>query len=82
MYGNDDAGTGVRQSLLPAGDPLTPGANGIYYLGVSQFNLDPAELAGPDLPLDAGSGRADRARRRRAAVGLGRVRAAAGAPTP
>jgi hypothetical protein len=44
----------VRQSLLPAGNPLTPGASGIYYLGVSQFNLDPHSSLGPIFPSTLG----------------------------
>jgi hypothetical protein len=54
VYGNDDAGTGVRQSLLPACDPLTPSVSGIYYLGVSQFDLDPESSLGPIFPSTLG----------------------------
>lgn len=54
VYGNDDAGPGVRQSLLPPGDPLTPGASGIHYLGVSQFDLDPQSSLGPIFPSTLG----------------------------
>lgn len=54
VYGNDDAGPGVRQSLLPAGDPLTPGASGVHYLGVSQFDLDPQSSLGPIFPSTLG----------------------------
>lgn len=45
VYGNDDAGS-ARQSALPAGDPLTPQAAGVYYLAVGPFNLDPVSARG------------------------------------
>jgi hypothetical protein len=49
VYANDDAGGGV-QSQLPAGDPLTPQAAGVYYLAVTPFNWDPQSDTGPIFP--------------------------------
>ena len=46
VYGNDDDGS-LRQSTLPAGDPLTPQAAGEYYLAVAPYNRDPNSDAGP-----------------------------------
>jgi hypothetical protein len=53
VYANDDAPDVIGQSALPAGDPLTPAAAGVYYLAVARFNQDPTSAAGdllfPDL---------------------------------
>ncbi len=73
IYANDDAGA-VRQSLLPAADPLTPTARGEYLLAVSAYDRDPqsangaifnnvssltgATGRGADAPLSAWLGRA------------------------
>lgn len=45
VYADDDAGD-VRQSLLPAGDPLTPTARGEYLLAVSAYDRDPQSANG------------------------------------
>ena len=49
VYGNDDSG-GTRQSLLPAGHPLTPQAAGQYHLAVGPFNRDPSSPGGSIFP--------------------------------
>ena len=49
MYGNDDA-QATRQSTLPALDPLTPAAPGVYLLGDLALQPRPARRRRPDLP--------------------------------
>lgn len=42
VYANDDDATcGCWQSTLPAGDPNSPSAPGIYYLAISRYDMDP-----------------------------------------
>lgn len=53
VYANDDS-SGTLQSTLPAGNPLTPAAPGLYYLAISSFNNDPfagATLIFPSSPF-------------------------------
>jgi hypothetical protein len=50
VYMNDDADVFTLQSLLPAGDPLTPLAAGEYYLAITGFDLDPVSVAGLIFP--------------------------------
>ncbi|NEQ81616.1 MAG: filamentous hemagglutinin N-terminal domain-containing protein [Moorea sp. SIO2I5] len=52
IYGNDDDTDcgGCAQSLLPAGNPLTPTEPGIYYLGISGFGVEPVSEAGDIFP--------------------------------
>jgi hypothetical protein len=45
IYAHDDGTT--KQSTLPAGDPLTPGAPGEYILGISAYDRDPQSADGP-----------------------------------
>ena len=48
VYGNDDNfdACNCTQSTLPAADPLTPTAPGIYYLGITVFGVDPISESG------------------------------------
>ena len=48
VYGNDDnrEACNCAQSTLPAGDPLTPTAPGIYYLGINVFGVNPVSESG------------------------------------
>ncbi|MDG3005335.1 DVUA0089 family protein [Paludisphaera mucosa] len=46
VYGNDDADVFTLQSLLPAGDPLTPLAAGVYFLAVTSYPIDPLSAGG------------------------------------
>ena len=65
VYANDDFG-GSLQSTLPANDPLTPTAPGLYYLAITSFNRDPVSPGGlifPDVitlvgPTGPGGGQA------------------------
>ncbi len=52
VYANDDAPGVVGQSELPAGDPLTPAAAGVYYLAISRYNQDPLTADGVRLFAD------------------------------
>ena len=60
IISDDDSGPGL-ESLLPAGDPNSPMAVGIYYLAISDFNHDPndgvglifPEFGGPNGPVSA-----------------------------
>jgi hypothetical protein len=54
VYANDDERENVVQSLLPAGHPLTPSAQGEYLLAVGVYNLDPQSAAGAIFPVDTG----------------------------
>jgi hypothetical protein len=45
VYANDDS-QASRQSTLPAGDPLTPAAPGVYLLAVSPYDRDPQSALG------------------------------------
>lgn len=54
VYANDDQGDGVVQSLLPAGHPLTPLAQGEYFLAVGVYNLDPQSDGGSIFPAVTG----------------------------
>lgn len=49
VYANDDAPGVLGQSELPANDPLTPTAAGVYYLAVSRYNQDPTSGQGDPL---------------------------------
>ena len=53
VYANDDS-QATRQSTLPALDPLTPAAPGIYLLAISPYDRDPQSPAGRDLPGGGG----------------------------
>jgi len=53
VYANDDH-NGGRQSLLPAGHPLTPSAPGEYLLTVGPYNLDPVSPPGAIFPITPG----------------------------
>jgi len=47
VYGNgNNSECNCLQSTLPAGDPLTPTAPGIYYLGVNVFGVNPVSSSG------------------------------------
>ncbi|MGK7900264.1 MAG: filamentous hemagglutinin N-terminal domain-containing protein [Hormoscilla sp.] len=48
VYGNDDnrEACNCAQSTLPAGDPLTPTAPGIYYLGINVYGVNPISESG------------------------------------
>lgn len=52
IYGNDDAAScdGCFQSTLPAGDDLTPTTPGIYYLAISEFEVEPISEGGRIFP--------------------------------
>ncbi|HYP49057.1 MAG TPA: hypothetical protein VEQ61_10510, partial [Thermoleophilaceae bacterium] len=50
VYSNDDATAAARQSLLPAGDPLTPANGGVYHLAISGFDLQPFSAGGAIFP--------------------------------
>jgi hypothetical protein len=51
VYANDDQQEGVViQSLLPAGHPLTPSAQGEYLLAVGAYNIDPQSAGGAIFP--------------------------------
>jgi hypothetical protein len=50
VYANDDEREGVVQSLLPAGHPLTPAAQGEYLLAVGVYNIDPQSAGGSIFP--------------------------------
>ncbi len=50
VYANDDAGFGLRTSLLPANHAWTPAAAGEYFLAISSFNRDPQSSLGPIFP--------------------------------
>jgi hypothetical protein len=54
VYANDDQREGVVQSLLPAGHPLTPAAQGEYLLAVGVYNLDPQSDSGSIFPAVTG----------------------------
>jgi hypothetical protein len=45
VYGDDDSGGGFN-ALLPAGDLYSPTTPGIYYLAISEWNLDPFSAGG------------------------------------
>jgi hypothetical protein len=45
VYGDDDSGTGL-DAFLPAGNTYSPTTPGIYYLAISEFNLDPFSAGG------------------------------------
>jgi hypothetical protein len=45
VYGDDDSGGGLN-ALLPAGNTYSPTTPGIYYLAISEFNLDPFSAGG------------------------------------
>ena len=46
VYSSDDTVAGFGGAFLPAGDPLTPTAAGVYYLAVNRFNVEPFSAAG------------------------------------
>jgi hypothetical protein len=50
VYANDDAGTGVRGSMLPANHRFSPTTGGEYYLALSSFNNDPRSGGGEIFP--------------------------------
>jgi hypothetical protein len=50
VYANDDFG-GSLQATLPAGNPLTPTAPGLYYLAITSFNRDPVSPGGVIFPV-------------------------------
>jgi hypothetical protein len=50
VYANDDAGSGVRGSLLPANHRFSPPTGGEYYLALSSFNNDPRSGGGEIFP--------------------------------
>jgi Bacterial pre-peptidase C-terminal domain len=52
VYANDDAPGVVGQSELPAADPLTPSAAGVYYLAITRYNQDPLTADGSRLFAD------------------------------
>ncbi len=52
VYANDDAPGVLGQSTLPAADPLTPAAAGVYYLAITRYNQDPLTAAGARLFAD------------------------------
>ncbi len=47
VYSNDDAAMIGAGSTLPAGDPNSPVAVGIYYLAVDDWNEEPLSVGGP-----------------------------------
>ena len=77
VYANDDS-QATRQSTLPALDPRTPAAPGVYLLAVTPYDRDPRSPAGAIFPARRRSARADRTGRVAAAVGVGRPRRPAG----
>jgi len=46
VYSNDDDGGIFVPSLLPAGDPNSPMADGNYYLAISEYNNEPVNAGG------------------------------------
>jgi len=52
VYANDDNGTILEPSLLPAGHPLGPASVGIYYLAISAWDYDPSSSGGLIFPND------------------------------
>ena len=50
VYANDDVVENEfetsSRARLPAGDPLTPSAGGVYYLAISAFDSDPVSVGG------------------------------------
>ena len=53
VYANDDS-EATRQSTLPALDPRTPAAPGIYLLAVTPYDRDPRSPAGAIFPAGGG----------------------------
>lgn len=54
IYSNDDFATDIYQSTLPAFNPLTPIAPGLYYLAISDWDYDPLSDAGYIFPHSIG----------------------------
>lgn len=54
VYANDDDPNDGLQSTLPAGDPLTPAAAGVYYLAITAFANAPLDANGNDIFFGAG----------------------------
>jgi hypothetical protein len=56
VYANDDAAPFIPPvwplSILPAGDPLTPSAPGVYYLAISSYDNDALSSGGEIFPTD------------------------------
>jgi hypothetical protein len=50
VYSNDDAGIGIRGSLLPSQHRFSPSAPGEYFIALSSFNNDPQSDAGEIFP--------------------------------
>ena len=50
VYGNDDAGLGVRGSQLPARHRFSPTVGGEHFLALSSFNNDPRSASGEIFP--------------------------------
>jgi len=50
VYANDDFDFSDWNAFLPTGDPSSPTTPGIYYLAVSEFNLDPFSAGGLIFP--------------------------------
>lgn len=46
VYGNDDVSSGIDQSTLPAGTPLTPQQPGTYFLAITGFQNEPESSGG------------------------------------
>jgi hypothetical protein len=58
VYANDDGGTGW-DAFLPAGDTYSPTAPGMYYLAISEWDLDAYSIGGlifPTTPFDLAQG--------------------------
>jgi hypothetical protein len=50
VYSNDDAGIGMRGSLLPSAHRFSPAGPGEYFIAISSFNNDPQSDAGEIFP--------------------------------
>jgi hypothetical protein len=55
VYFNDDFSGFEASSTLSAGHALTPVAPGLYYLGITAWNLRPASAGGEIFPLTGGA---------------------------
>jgi hypothetical protein len=54
VYANDDEREGVLQSRLPSGHALTPQEQGVYFLAVGIYNIDPLSSSGLIFPNELG----------------------------
>jgi len=50
VYSNDDKDAADGSSFLPSGDPNSPAADGIYYLGITAFDNEPINVNGLIFP--------------------------------